>query len=590
MTVRTTAKTHPAGGMTTSTRPGPRDGSFALRPPEVVMRLARLGSFHQTRISFMRCLLRRIAAEQWSLSRPRFELDANGYGTVVYRVRLPAGVCSLVAFSHELRPEERTDRVIAEKWDATFALVLGEPSAADIERLRANVPRQEAGRCSPAECVLSRANKSVRLFDHVVGCLAEGRQPSMQSLVEVGYLMRTTAVYGNGKFGLADLVHTFDSGLFSRPFEAEMLTVYLIREFTLDLVEHIARARAPERAVRLAPSLACALGIGNSTGLGMAPFLTAHPTLIHRWIGAREEAIARVLSQPSVPDDKRRRFLALLPRALSHVAEWRTQDARQAARIERLHTELVALANRVGGDDNPWCKEYPWRSLCAWALQNGSEELQELLNSLILELYGELIDDLADAMSDTETPVFDPAMRLRELRALIEQHYGWALAIDFSRPAANHFFWYRSAEKEEPRLGERFAERGAELELRTGIARDVNALYRVLRDPSTDEDQTLAVFVLRQPRWRLVAKRVQAIATHTYGEIHDNLLDARCLPIDILRCKLSMFGAIKFDPKSDRWTRITMYQGAPRFHTLDEGVADGWFLPVFLPSWPEPHA
>ena len=64
-------------------------------------------------------------------------------------------------------------------------------------------------------------------------------------------------------------------------------------------------------------------------------------------------------------------------------------------------------------------------------------------------------------MSDTETPVFDPAMRLRELRALIEQHYGWALAIDFSRPAANHFFWYRSAEKEEPRLGERFAERGA---------------------------------------------------------------------------------------------------------------------------------
>jgi hypothetical protein len=26
---------------------------------------------------------------------------------------------------------------------------------------------------------------------------------------------------------------------------------------------------------------------------------------------------------------------------------------------------------------------------------------------------------------------------------------------------------------------------------------------------------------------------------------------------------LSFFGASKFDPKSDRWTRITLYQGAP---------------------------
>ena len=34
-------------------------------------------------------------------------------------------------------------------------------------------------------------------------------------------------------------------------------------------------------------------------------------------------------------------------------------------------------------------------------------------------------------------------------------------------------------------------------------------------------------------------------------------------PIDLLRCKLSFFGASKFDPRSDRWLRITMYQGAP---------------------------
>jgi hypothetical protein len=34
-------------------------------------------------------------------------------------------------------------------------------------------------------------------------------------------------------------------------------------------------------------------------------------------------------------------------------------------------------------------------------------------------------------------------------------------------------------------------------------------------------------------------------------------------PIDLLRCKLSFFGATRFDPRSDRWVRITMFKGAP---------------------------
>ena len=29
------------------------------------------------------------------------------------------------------------------------------------------------------------------------------------------------------------------------------------------------------------------------------------------------------------------------------------------------------------------------------------------------------------------------------------------------------------------------------------------------------------------------------------------------------RQSLSFFGATRFDPRSDRWVRITMYQGAP---------------------------
>ncbi|MEO0381839.1 MAG: hypothetical protein AAF252_16340, partial [Pseudomonadota bacterium] len=73
--------------------------------------------------------------------------------------------------------------------------------------------------------------------------------------------------------------------------------------------------------------------------------------------------------------------------------------------------------------------------------------------------------------------------------------------------------------------------------------------------------------------------RIAILARYPYGEIHDNLIAATCRPIDMLRCKLSFFGATKFDPKSDLWTRITLAQGAPLGDELSPD-ADDWWLPV----------
>ncbi len=109
-------------------------------------------------------------------------------------------------------------------------------------------------------------------------------------------------------------------------------------------------------------------------------------------------------------------------------------------------------------------------------------------------------------------------------------------------------------------------------------------------DPAADPAETVAAFLLRAPRWRFIVRRVQITERYPYGEIRDNLLGKECMPIDILRCKLSFFGAIKFDPKSDRWTRITMYQGAPAFAELDRDKADGWAFPVFIGGIAEYHA
>ena len=58
------------------------------RPPATVMTLARMGSFHQCRLSFMRVLLRRMKAENWRFERRLFQIDAKGVGRAsLYRAR-----------------------------------------------------------------------------------------------------------------------------------------------------------------------------------------------------------------------------------------------------------------------------------------------------------------------------------------------------------------------------------------------------------------------------------------------------------------------------------------------------------------------
>ncbi len=414
----------------------------------------------------------------------------------------------------------------------------------------------------------------MRLFAHVVDSLAAGRQPEPARLAEVGYLMRTTAVYGNGKFGIADRGRIAERPEISGPFGAEMLAVYLIRLFTLDLVEHVARVRAPDTFVPLAPQLKRMLGIGNSTGLGMAPFLVSHPVLLNNWVAARETALARVRGIGRVAPEDVAGFRRLLTAARAHVAEWRVGDPVQSARIARLETDLMALdawAAREAADPQPSL----WDVLYRRAEERLSVEAQELLVSLLIEPHGDLVDDLTATMASREVETLDPAMPAGRLRQIVETVYAWALDVDLAAPGAQKFFWYVSEEKLEPRLGEREAEPGADREMPLAVARDVQALAAMLRDCGAET--SCAELVMRRPDLRHVVVRAQTVARHPYGEIRDSLVDAACLPIDLLRCKLSFFGASKFDPKSDRWTRITMFAGAPLPGEI-AGEGGDWFV------------
>ena len=541
------------------------------------MRLARLGAFHQTRLSFLRATLRHVWSAGFRFAYDRWEIGNDGTGVAVYAAAGPEHTYSLVCFAHDLDPAMRTDRVIAEAWDATYVLYDGIPDDDEIERLRANTPKQEAGRYRHTDLILSRTNKSARLFDYVVACLAEGRQPEAARLEDVGYVMRTTAVYGNGKFGIADRHRYAGRAGFGGPFRMEMLTVWMIRQFVADLVDHMARVRGGSGAAPLGRALRRRLGIGNSTGLGLGPFIVNHPALFARWIECRETALARVCAQESAPPEIWAVFRQWIGRARADVAAWIVPDALQAEKIARLAGDIDRLEAFSAGLGPETAR--PWARILDWAADRLSLEGQELTVSLLIEPYGDLVDDLADRMAIDEREMAPAGMTgsVGEILAAVEDRYGWALAPDYATPDAQARFWYVSANKLEPRLGERWEEAGGDLELPLATGRDIAACCADLRKAAREEP--LADFQLRHPEHRHIVRRLCDPDLGPYGQIRENLVGADLLPLNLLRCKLSFFGATHFDPKSDRWLRINMFCHAPYPDETDSQPPDDWIFP-----------
>ena len=542
--------------------------ALPLRPAAKVMRLARMGAAFPTRLSFLPTLLRRLHGEGATVTRPVWQINDDGYGHAVYSVDLGGHTYSLVAVSTDIPDEARTDRVIAEAWDTVYVLFDGIPDADDIARITAAAPRQEAARFTDRDLVLSRANKSVRLFSHVVEALRAGRQPDPTRIRDTGYLMRTTAVYGNGKFGIADRARIADRPGLSGPFMAEMLTVWLIRGFTHDLVEHMGGAPLDRHLKRH-------LGIGNATGLGMAPFLVSHPLLLDAWMQVRETALARVRALPDLTQAEIDRLRSLAARVARHLGEWTVPDTDAQADITLLRREWDDFSTHL--TDVTLHADEPINTL--WeAAQSGSTHLQELVAAFLIEPFGSLVDGLTECMATPFTPQIDPSMPISDLRMALMRDWGWAQSVDFSAPDQQAQFWYVSEAKLEPRLGLRHEEPGADRESPLDIARQVQAMAQALELHEGD----LMSFLRAHPDHRAAVRRVQTLMRHPYSEIRDNLIADTCRPIDMLRCKLAFFGAAKFDPKSDRWTRITLAQGAPLFDELDR--APDWWMPAFGPA------
>ena len=536
-----------------------------LRDPNTIMKLSRLGSFHQSKLSFLRSFLNEF--KDWEYKQDLFNLDENGYGEAVYSFKKDKRVYSLVCFANHIKDEERSDRVIATKWDAAFTLHDGVPGKKDIERLKNEVPKQEVGRLSYKELTLSRANKSVRLFNHVTESLSQGLQPDLNLLSKVGYLYRTTAVYGSGKFGLADRFRIKNREEINGPFRLEMMLVYLVRQFTFDQVNHVAYHKNPKKAVKLDEQISKNLGIGNSTGLGMAPFIVNHPTLLNNWILSREIALKKIREIKDVKKNDSALFVDCVKKSLTNITSWNTDSEYQKNKINNLLKDVQKFLKFIENEFD-FTTEYPFNSIYEWLEQETCEECIEYVVSIMMEPYSEITEPLVKEMSSDEEKYFNiPAHRtVEDLRNIIEKKYPNILEINFEKKENNQNFWFISKNKEEPRLADRFEEHGSELEQPLAIARDIKKLYEILL--VSKNSQTVSDFLIKNSDLRHIIRRVFIVEKFPYSEIQDNTIGKNIMPIDMLRLKLSLFGALKFDPRSDKWLRICMFQGAPLPHEL----------------------
>ncbi len=360
-----------------------------------------------------------------------------------------------------------------------------------------------------------------------------------------------------------------------------MFVVYVVRQFTIDWVNHMARAKNPQKATVLARDIAQFLGIGNSTGLGMVPYLIKHPHVVHSWVAQREQALHEIIHAAPVTQEAKHACMEYVARGIAYFSEWKVPDVIQQNKNELLVQDLRRLLAHLRG--NTALSQTLWREV--WEHSNDvrakySAELRELFLNVLMEVYPSIAQKYENFAYISEPFPATGPLPLREVRRIVEQDFDWALRVNYEHEEATHFFWYRSEEKAEPRLGERSVEDGADKEMKIDVGRRICHMHAALQAfLHGHEDAMVADFLLEHPQWSGEIRRVVGYARYPYGEIRENILTQQLYAIDILRLKLAFFGAVKFDPKSDRWLRVTLFQGAPLLDSTGSVEnKDDWFL------------
>ncbi|MDQ2184802.1 hypothetical protein RBI13_06305 [Alcaligenaceae bacterium A4P071] len=539
---------------------------------------AHLAMLQPSRLSVSRSMMAKALKERWRIVLHDWRIDANAVGTAVYHIDTGAMVFSFSVLSFAPTAQGKTGRIIGRSWDMMGALTEGRVSDADLNAMAVELPKLYEGRATPGTLIWARANRSSRAFDHTVQALVAGEQPDIGVLSEVCYLMRNTGLDGNGTFGTRSFLSLEADHPLRRPLDAQMLSAYMMRTFSIDLAHHLARVRNPE-APDIDPAIQRYLGVGNGSALGLILFVNNHPRLIHNWLTARQQAIQAACA---LRVDAESQEVVMLDRMIARTIAFRREDRMEYERFAdsaMVASELAQVRetlDRLRGQTTAGSSDL-FGQLARWAQAHVHEETCQCLLGLLTELVPDVCDREAEKLAVSEDFLVEPDMPAADLRELVRREYAWAFEMDVDSEAARRHIWYKSVSAEEPRRGP-----AAEVEYAFNLGLDLPRLARDLHAALLDAapHDTVGDVLMRSPQLRNIVARVQTLRGLDAHSPHMNIMDEQFVPVDIVRLmNVGMHGVDKARDYLGRNLRGVLFHGAPTPADMAAGVATDWFFP-----------
>ena len=556
----------------------------ALRSATLMMRPERLAALQPSRISATRRFIKQLIEERWSFNKISFDIKADGAGEALYQIEAPGNwIFSVPILSFKPTQKGRTLRIIGAAWDMMGAMVEGRISEADFETFRQEAPKLYHGRATPDTLTWFRANRSTRFFDDSVAALAAGSQPDAEKLWNAGYAMRNSGVNGNGTFG----TRTFRTLESDHPLRgslvAEMLSAYMMRVFSIDLMNHLACEAGGITAVQLNPAMSRYLGVGNASAMGLMHFTSNWPKLINRWMLLREKCIERAKmldlnAEPKLLD----RLITLTERLIIYRDEDKTPYIRYpsgpklATELCCVHKDLCSLRSHleVGVLEDP----APLIGFCASIEERFHPHTTETLLSLLIDLVPDYADQQIRTLTINEEVVGVPEMGAGELQELIRVEYAWVFKMNLDAPEAQHFIWYKSRNAEEPRRGPR-TDIDEKHELVLDVPRQVVELDAAL--VAAPSGQSVSRFLIENPDLRKIVTRVQSLNGLPYHTPHADIMHRDFVPTHITKLLNSGLHGLDKTVEVGHHLCGVLFQGAPLPDEIASGTANtDWTNPA----------
>lgn len=548
--------------------------------PERIMDPRNLGAMQPTRLSASRSFLSKMIREKWRIERDALEIDASGNGFARYTVSAPTGSITFLAWLNEPRGVNRTGRIIGTSWDMVGTLIDGVATDAQVAASEAELPKLYEGRAPEGTLIWMRSNQSLRLFRHVRDALARGRQPNAAEVKRIGYLMRNTGLDGNGTFGSTSFSAIPTEHPLAVSYHAQMLSAYMMRELSVDVVEELARVDSPETAVRLAPEVRQHIGVGNGSALGLVMFVYNRPVLLHSYISLYVDSARHALELDLAPGDPR---FALLERLLDRTIKFRTlEDTRYrvftggkeiAADLRRIRAVMrAARRGEIAREPGETLLTAAHRHVSARV----SPEALHTLNALLIELVPEHADRLAEErLGQDEQLELDPQAPVSEVRSILETGFRWALELPLNDAEHRDRVWYQSRAAEEPRSGPSEEVPGAH-EVVPDFPSRAGEMLRLLEDH--DPETPIGRILAQHPELEHLVRSVLGLRGMPYAIPHADPHDIDFVPVWLVRFLNSfVHGLDRTEDFLNRSVLGLIYDGAPFRDELASAQAGDWW-------------